>query len=102
MEDFKISSETLPDANPREVAIKELDALCRECIEVAHLMQKAESEKNERLIGRYEERIYTLVDTVHKRQRYWDQERGVYLAISHTQEGLPVRVNPSWKRRLWN
>lgn len=95
------STETLPPSDPRDAAVKELDSLCRELVQTVHAIQAEERAGNQRQIGRLEERIFTMVDRIHSQQRDLYLNRGINVVISHTAEGLPIRVNKVSKLNLW-
>ena len=96
--DLDISDTMLPESDPRDEAVRTLDAMCRELVET---VRKIETETNERMIGRLEERIFTMTDAIHAKQRDLYLNRGINVSISHTQDGLPVRVNRPRKLKMW-
>lgn len=95
---LKPSSEKLPPSDPREAVFTELDKMCRELVETVHLIHQ---ERNERMIGRLEERIYTMVDNIHRRQREAYLNDGIFVAVTHTEDGLPIRATKTRKVQLW-
>lgn len=101
MINIKTSTLTLPPADPRDAAVKELDSMCREVIESVHKLEEMNRAGNERMIGRLEERIYRITDEIHARQRKLYLDDGILIAISHTIDGLPIRVNKPRKTNLW-
>lgn len=100
--ELTVSAVGLPPADNREAAIAELSAACREIVETVHkLYAEHHGEGRGRIIGRLEERIYTMAEAIHRRQRELYLDRGIWVAIAHTEDGLPVRVSPHRKVNLW-
>lgn len=112
---FVISDVALPEKDERDEAIKSLDAKCREICNLAHDVRDADRELfalqhgggGEKLVaaavkfGTLRERIYNLKDEIERDLRHYNQERGFCICVSHTQEGLPVRVAKARKVPLW-
>ena len=100
--DLKESTETLPPSDRRDQAVKEIDAMCRDLIETVHKLERISKEPNsERMIGRLEERIFTATDAIHKKQRDLYLDEGIMISISHTLDGLPIRVNKARRMMIW-
>ena len=77
--------------------------MCRQLIETVHEINRlcAATPCDERMVGRLEERIFAMTDAIHRRQRELYLREGIALAITHTEEGLPIRVNRQRKLTLW-
>ena len=95
---FAVSTEKLPEPGSRADFVARLSEMCHEVCELARHIH---SGRNERMLGRLEERIYTKVDEIHRIQREAYLDHGFNIVVSHTAEGLPVRVNSISKRSLW-
>ena len=101
-DNLEVSNLELPARDPRGEAVKELEDMCAELVKTVHTLQN-ESRKpgNDRMVGRLEERIYTMTDAIHRRQRELYLNENIQISISHTQDGLPIRVNKPRKVNLW-
>lgn len=101
-DEMKISSVSLPARDPRGEAVVELGDMCAALVKTVHELQDAiRKNENERMIGRIEERVYTMTDAIHRRQRELYLNSNILIAIDHTQDGLPVRVNKARRLNLW-
>jgi len=92
------STLTLPPSDRRDQIVKEIDAACREVVEVTHKLQ---DETNERMIGRLEERWFTLRRKVFELQERAYLDEGIYVSISASEDALPIRVNKVKKMLPW-
>lgn len=97
-DNLEVSKLELPPRDPRGEAIKELDDMCAALIKTVHALNAT---KEERMVGRLEERVYTMTDAIHRRQRELYLNENIQISISHTQDGLPIRVNKVRKVNLW-
>lgn len=91
--ELKPSTEALPASDRRDQVMRQLESMCRDLIQTVHrLHDQIYGDKNERMIGRLEERVYTMTDEIHRVQRSAYLDEGIQISISHTQDGLPIRV----------
>lgn len=95
------STETIPASDRRDQLVRELDAMCRDLIQTIHKLEEATRSCNERMIGRLEERIYTMTDDIHSVQRNAYLDEGIQIAIAHTVDGCPIRVSKPRRVNLW-
>ena len=113
---FDISDITIPDKDTRDEAIKRLDAKCRVICNLANdvrdAYRKMEAVKRESkdinalckagmAFGELRERLYNLKDEIEADIRMYNQKCGFDICVSHTQDGLPVRVSKVRKVPLW-
>lgn len=113
---FEISDIEIPAKDTRDEAIKRLDAKCRVICNLANDVRDASRELSEldrdkadgqKLIasavkfGALRERLYNLKDEIEADIRHYNQDCGFDICVSHTQEGLPVRVSKTRKVPLW-
>ena len=103
---LKESTSEIPPSDPRAAACALLNKMCRDCIETCRELQneerKPDGQRNDRLVGRLEERLFTMVDEIHKEQRRLYLDQGIQIYIGHTSSGLPIMVHPANKKRLWD
>ena len=112
---FEISDVALPPKDERDKAIKSLDAKCREICNLANDVRDAERDLAAARDGRGGgdlvnaavkfgtlcERLYNLKDEIELDLRHYNQDCNFNICVSHTQEGLPVRVAKLRKVSLW-
>lgn len=113
---FEISEITLPAKDTRDESIKRLDAKCRVICNLANdvrdAYRKMEAVKRESkdinalcnagmAFGELRERLYNLKDEIEADLRMYNQKCGFDICVSHTQDGLPVRVSKVRKVPLW-
>lgn len=113
---FDISDIALPAKDTRDEAIKRLDAKCRVICNIANDLRDADHDlaelqrgksNGQKLVdaavkfGTLRERLYNLKDEIESELRHYNQDCGFDICVSHTQEGLPVRVSKVRKVPLW-
>ena len=98
VDNFEVSNLELPSRDKRGEAVKEIDEMCAALVKTVHELHDT---KDERMAGRLEERIYTMTDAIHRRQRDLYLNENIQISISHTQDGLPIRVNKTRRVNLW-
>ena len=99
--EFPESTEVLPASDRRDQLVRELDAMCRDLVQTVHRLNDISRSGNERMIGRLEERVYTMTDAIHAKQRTAYLDEGIPISISHTVDGLPIRVNKPRRVNIW-
>ena len=92
------STESLPESDRTDQLVRELDAMCRDLVQTVHRLHAT---NDERMLGRLEERVYTMTDAIHAKQRAAHLDEGINICISHTVDGLPIRVNKVRRMPLW-
>lgn len=121
------STELLPDRSDRDAAVKSLEAKCRRIVNLAHDVAEAEhnlsrlesevkaaaaggSAKPELFdefrtaavrFGTLEADLYNLKDEIEAELKVANRDRHFGIYVSHTQEGLPIRVSTTRKVPLW-
>lgn len=99
-EEFKIEESTLtvPKHDRRLQLVGELQALCEEIVKVTHALNR---ETNERMIGRLEERWFTLRRAIVDKQADAYLNEGIYVDVASTDKLLPIRVREVNKMSPW-
>lgn len=122
-----VSTESLPDRSERDEAVKSLEAKCQKIVNLAHDLQAAQSTvfrlesdlrtllidgakaddallaygEAQRRFGALEADLYNLKDQIEEELKIANRDKRFGIYVSHTAEGLPIRVSKSLKKPLW-
>lgn len=121
------STLTLPERSERDAAVKSLEAKCQKIVNLAHDVADAESRlyaaerelkiaiadhasvdallakygEASRFFGSLEADLYNLKDQIEEELKVANRDKRFGIYVSHTAEGLPIRVSTTMKKRLW-
>lgn len=128
---LKVSTEQLPPKDERDAAVKSLEDKCRAIVNLAHAVSDAHSamlhadndlraaiysraaaddEVNAAIVasretavrfGQLEADLYALKDEIEEDLKVCNRDRRWGIYVSHTAEGLPIRVSKSLRTNLW-
>lgn len=129
MNELATSDEKIPARDEREAVVKSLEAKCQKIVNLAHDVRDAADEVYrlelelrallsdhndldaavvidkygvaQRRFGALEADLYNLKDQIEEELKVANRDKRFGIYVSHTAEGLPIRVSTTKKTPLW-